>query len=172
MLVITGCGGCETEHNKLMVAFGQIKEQGKHSQVRSTLVRIMALFAAMHCFKTPSQELVEFRQTCCLGFKQHLATCMVGTQHTVGSWLCLSMCQCIHNSAIIYYTCLLYQFGLKLMSIGLASNVQAHLVKRVLLSTLPFSEDKGPSFVWPLTITQTVCDLGMLSFCRMLLVVF
>ncbi len=92
MLVITGCGGCETEQKKLAVAFEQLTEQGKHSQVRSTLVRSMALFAAMHCF--PSQELVEYRQKCCLGLQQELAECMVGTLHSVTSWLpydCLSV---------------------------------------------------------------------------------
>ena len=83
MLVSTGCGGCETEFNQLWVAYEQLAKQGMYSQFRSTIVRIMALFAAMHCFQTPSQELVEFRQNYCFGFKQQLALCMVGTFHTL-----------------------------------------------------------------------------------------
>ena len=93
MLAITGYGACENESIQLGVAFEELREQGMHSLVRSTLVRMMVLFAAMQCFPTPSQELVESRQECCLDLQQHLAECMVGTLHEVESWLpydCLS----------------------------------------------------------------------------------
>ncbi|KAL0051855.1 hypothetical protein WJX82_003326 [Trebouxia sp. C0006] len=71
-----GCGGCETESSELSVAFEQLAKQGRFSQLRSTTVRIMALFAAVHCFETQNQELVKFRQECFLILKQQLALCM------------------------------------------------------------------------------------------------
>ncbi|KAL0034676.1 hypothetical protein WJX77_001954 [Trebouxia sp. C0004] len=66
-------GGCETECNQMREALTQLTKQGMHSPVRSTIVRMMALFAAMHCFLTPSSELVEFRQKHCLHLQQQLA---------------------------------------------------------------------------------------------------
>ena len=92
MLVTSGHGACETESDQLGVAFELLAKQGMHSQVRSTLVRMMALFAATHCFVTSSSEAVEHRHELRLILQRNLAECMVGTRHTVGSLLCLSMC--------------------------------------------------------------------------------
>ncbi len=148
MLVSTGCGGCETESSELSVAFEQLAKQGRFSQLRSTTVRIMALFAAVHCFETQNQELVKFRQECFLILKQQLALCMVGTMHIVGSYLlynCLSA-----NAYPICYRVLPHLRIVPLwpqaqsISTTLASIVQMCVVKQVLLSTLPFSEDQVP----------------------------
>ena len=90
MLVITGCGGCETEHKELRVVFEQLTKHEIYPQARSTLLRIMALFAATHatdCFQTPSQEVVGFRQKYYHDLHQQLALCTVGTLHTVRSCL-------------------------------------------------------------------------------------
>ena len=86
MLVITSCGGCETKYKELRVVFEQLTKHGMYSQARSTLLRIMALFAT-HCFQTPSQQLVEFRQKCYRDSHLRFALCMVGTLHTVRSCL-------------------------------------------------------------------------------------
>ncbi len=56
--------------------------------------------------------------------------------------ICMSTRQCTPKFLIIYcHNCMLYQSSFKLMARSLASNVRAHLVKQVLLSTLPFPED-------------------------------
>ena len=96
MLVITGCGECETESKQLGVAYEQLREQGNFLQVRSTLVRMMALFAASHCFRTSNSETVESRQKVCLHLQQILAKCMVGALHAAGSWLPYV---CLHANA-------------------------------------------------------------------------
>lgn len=84
MLVTSGCGGCETEYDQLGVAVELLAKQEMHSQVRSTLVRMMALLAAMHLYEASSSETVEDRQEVCLVSHRNLAECMVGTLH-VGS---------------------------------------------------------------------------------------
>ncbi len=87
MFVTTGCGGCAIEHNQLVVTMDQLATKGMRSQLRSSLVRMMALFGANTCFTLPSSETVEARQEFCLNFQEALAECMVGTLPTAGSWL-------------------------------------------------------------------------------------
>ncbi|DBA71283.1 TPA: hypothetical protein ACH3X2_011101 [Trebouxia sp. C0005] len=70
-----GCGGCETEYNQLQVAVMHLADQGMLLLVRSTLVRMMALSAATHCFKTLRSETVESRQKHCLALQYNLALC-------------------------------------------------------------------------------------------------
>ena len=146
MLVTTG--GCATEIDQLQVAFTQLTEQGMHLLVRSTLVRMMALFGAMHCYTTPSWELVEFRQNYRLYFQQQLIACMVGTLHTVASLLpYVHVLMHTKGNFIYCHTCVLNKSGLMLMCISSASSAQAHPVKQVLPSTLSFSQDTIPHLV-------------------------
>lgn len=119
MLVTTG--GCATECDQRQVAFTQLTKQGMHLMVRSTLVRIMALFAAMHCYKTPSSELVEFRQNCRLDFQQQLAACMVGTLHTMSVYVLMHTYVCYHSPPHLRVVPLwpqahVYMFGIKCSS--------------------------------------------------------
>lgn len=123
-----------------------LADQGMLLLVRSTLVRMMALSAATHCFKTLRSETVESRQKHCLALQYNLALCTVGALHPVETWLpCICLCA---NASIMFaiiccHTCMLYHFEAHIDNFG-TKGFQAHLAKQVLLSTLPVLEDKVP----------------------------
>ena len=83
MPVITGWGGCFTEFKQLEVALTQLTEQSMHLEARKTLLRMLALVAALDLVKPPSSQMALFREEFCLDLHQQLIICMVGPLHTV-----------------------------------------------------------------------------------------